>query len=346
MIFLTGGTGFVGSYLLFHLLKKGVKVRALKRPEAHFRQTEQIFRYLAGKYPQGRAVSLSQIEWITGSLEAPESFQDQLSGVDTIYHAAALVSFDPRDKNKLFQTNYAGTRDMVDIALEYNIPRLAYLSSVATLPRRDGKITDESDIGELPDFGSAYAESKYRAEMEVHRGFAEGLQGVIVNPSIILGIGDFTRGSLKIFDTVRKGLKFYPTGSCGMVDADDVARAMIELMNHEALFGGRFVLNSECISWENLFNMMASEMHIAAPKIATKPWQASIYWRIEALKSLLTGDSPIVTKETARASYQDFCYSSGKLIRLLPDFHFTPISSTIRDAAQEILSASSNSTIK
>jgi len=85
--------------------------------------------------------------------------------------------------------------------------------------------------------------------MEIWRGIAEGLNAVIINPSIILGPGDWNSGSSKLFTTMYNGLKFYSIGSNGFVDVEDVVKAMILLMNSE-ISGNRFVINSENINYK------------------------------------------------------------------------------------------------
>jgi len=254
MILITGATGLVGSHLAFELIRSGHAVRALRRPDSRFEMIKKVF----SLYSDNPEELFSKIEWVDGDILDIFSLEDAMEGAEEVYHCAALVSFLPEDKKRLIRINTEGTANVVNAALEKKIRKLCHVSSIAALgrPEHQSDLIDENLVWKPSKHNSAYAISKYGAEREVWRGTAEGLDAVIVNPSIVLGLAGPGMGSSRIFNTVRDGLKFYPPGKNGFVDVRDVARAMILLMESD-IRNERFILNAENLEYKKLLGMMA-----------------------------------------------------------------------------------------
>ena len=239
MDLVTGATGIVGTPLVVKLLSQGQTVRALHRPSSDRARVEQAVR-------EADPDSLSRLEWVEGDLTDQASLEDALAGVNRVFHSAALVSFHSADREALRHINAEGTANLVNAMLHCGTPRLIHVSSVAALGRKAGQPTDESTLFEEQPSTSAYARSKHRAEMEAFRGAAEGLPGglVVVNPTVIVGPGDFRRSSSALFRVLDRGFSWYPVGSGGYVGADDVAEVCIRLGDSE-VSDARFVLCAE-----------------------------------------------------------------------------------------------------
>ncbi|RLD91070.1 MAG: hypothetical protein DRJ09_02250 [Bacteroidetes bacterium] len=329
MILVTGGTGFLGAHLLYHLTRAGKEVRVVKREHSSLNLVHKIFSY----YSKTPDILLSKIEWVTGDVLDLLSLQEAFRGVKEVYHSAAVVSFESGAKKQMLHTNISGTANVVNVALEKNISKLCYVSSIAAL----GRSSDEKPITESTYFSSsenpsAYALSKYEAEREVWRGIHEGLNAVIVNPSVILGPGDWNTGSAKLFQTIYNGLKFYTRGVNGFVDVNDVANVMILLMESDVA-GEQFLVNAEDVSYQHLFSMMAEALKVKPPTREAGVFLSALYWRLLALKSLLTGKKPTVTKETAQTAQQVFHYDNGKLLKYF-DFQYMPIRESVNRATE------------
>ena len=227
MVFVTGGTGMVGAHLLYDLVSNGEKVRALKRPGSSIRRAEKIFSYYSSEYQ----LLLQNIEWVDGDILDKDGLGELLAGVDQIYHCAAIVSFDSRDREIMIHNNVEGTANLVDMAVSLHIPRFCHVSSVSAIGSPPEGIEANEDHPWRNNMDhSAYGESKYLSEMEVWRAIFLGLNAVIVNPSVIIGPGDWKSGSSLLFSTVWKGLKFYTKGGTGFVDVRDVTKVMRLLM--------------------------------------------------------------------------------------------------------------------
>ncbi len=328
MNFITGGTGLLGAHLLFNLVSRGEKVRALKRSNSNLKTAENIFKFYA---PQENL--FSKIEWVEGDVLDILSLEEGMKDCDFVYHCAATVSFAKKDKEQMFKINIEGTTNVVNVALKLNIKKLCHVSSTAALggSTEDGKITEEKLWEEEKD-RSNYAFSKKFSEMEIWRGIEEGLNAVIVNPSVIIGAGDEQKSSGALFQKVKKGLKYYTHGINAFVDARDVAEVMIQLMKGEYQ-SQRYLVFSENASFKEIFEQIADGIKLAPPTKEAKPWMAAILWRVEGIRSFLFGSEPLITKENAESAFRKAYYSNEKIKKEL-GFEFRTVKESIADAAK------------
>jgi len=173
--------------------------------------------------------------------------------------------------------------------------------------------------------------------MEVWRGLCEGLNAVIVNPSIILGAANWHKGSAAIFKNIYEEFPWYSDGVTGVVYAEDVARAMMLLMDSN-ISGERFILNNENISYKNLFSLIAQSFHKKAPRKKVTPFLAALVWRLEAMKYFFTGKKPLITKETASTAQAKVYFDNSKLLKYFPSFSYTPLPIAIEQICSEFKS--------
>ncbi|NHB69044.1 SDR family NAD(P)-dependent oxidoreductase [Perlabentimonas gracilis] len=332
MILVTGGTGLIGSHLLYQLCKQGKKVRALKRSSSNINLTQKLFRHYSTESPS----LFNQVQWVDGDVEDYQSLIDALQGVDEVYHCAAMVSFAKRDIQRMLEVNVGGTANMVDAALEVSVKRFCHVSSVASLgaPVRGNEVTEESIWGKSKG-KSGYAVSKFRSEMEVWRGIELGLNATMVNPSVIVGPGRWDSGSGQIFGTLAKGFPFYTTGITGYVDVRDVVDSMVSAMDKQ-LWGRRFIINGENISHQKVFELIAKANGHKPPTIEVKPWMTAIAWRGAWLVGLITHKSPAITRDTANSGHSTTFYSSQ---RMKSELGVTP--RTIAEAVRNTVKAGS-----
>jgi len=329
---ITGGTGLLGSHLLYELSKKGNNIIALKRPASSLSLTEKIFQWRKNNSQS----NFQKIHWVDGDITDIDSLLKIFEKGSEVYHAAGKVSFNGKDRNRLFDINIKGTANVVNAALEKGVSKLCFVSSIAAIGRSsNNNLTSEETPWDNTAKTSLYAESKYEAEHEIWRGIAEGLPAVIVNPSIILGPGNWDKSSARLFSNVYKGLKFYTKGTNGYVAADDLAKIMIALMESD-VESQRFIINSENISYQQLFTWIAESLHVEPPKYLAGPILSETVWRILKLASLFTGKTPLITRETAQTANSNYYYSNEKII-LQTGFHFKPIKETIKETAEFFL---------
>ncbi len=327
MNFITGGTGLLGAHLLYHLVSKGEAVRALKRSGSSLKTAEDIFNF----YSTDKSL-FSKVEWVDGDVLDIPSLEEGMQGCEFVYHCAATVSFAQRDKEQMFKINIEGTHNVVNMALKLNIKKFCHVSSTAALGDsvENGKITEEK-LWADKDGKSNYAFSKKLSEMEVWRGIEEGLNAVIVNPSIIIGPGNEEKSSASLFNKVKKGLKYYTQGVNGFVDARDVVEIMHRLMKSD-IHSERFLAISENISFKDLFDSIAKNLNLPAPSKEAKRWMAEIIWRVDAIRCFLFRTQPFITKENAHSAYRKTFYSNEKTKERL-GLEYISVKKSIEDAA-------------
>jgi len=257
------------------------------------------------------------------------SLNEIMEGITHVYHSAALVSYDPKDSQKLLKINIEGTANVVNACINAGVMKLVHVSSVAALGRiREDEMVSEKMNWTEETSNSIYGKSKYFGEMEVWRGIGEGLKAVIVNPSLILGGNNWETGSSAIFKNAYNEFKWYTDGISGFVDVRDVARAMILLMNSE-ITAERFVLNGENLPYREIFTLIAKCFGKRAPYKKVSPFLAEMIWRAEEIKTRFTGKKHLLTKETARTAQAKVYFDNQKILKALPGFQFTKIKDTI-----------------
>jgi nucleoside-diphosphate-sugar epimerase len=326
MVLVTGSTGLVGSHLLLDLVNRGYTVKALVRNSSNRTSVLQTFEYYSPKAQE----LFNKIIWAEGDVTDLLSLEDALVDVEQVYHAAAFISFNSKDKKKIYQTNVEGTANIVNLCLEKKIQKLCFVSSISSLgTTEDGTPITENIVWKPSKNQSDYSKSKFRAEMEVWRSITEGLNAVIVNPSVILGLSDSKTGSSSFFKLISKGLSFYTPGQTGFVDVKDVTRTMIELMESD-ISGERFVLSAENITYQSFFRQIANALQVKPPYRYLPQGVAEIAWRFEYVRSLILSIPPTFTKNLAHISYAKLSYSSEKVKNML-GMNFTPVERTIKE---------------
>lgn len=336
MIFVTGGTGLVGSHVLFNLVQAQMPVRALRRPGSNLKLVLKVFSYYSDRADE----LFSRIEWVEGDILDYHSMEDLLAGVTDVYHCAAMVSFHANDHDSMLNNNVKGTANLIDAALFNRVSRFCHVSSIAALGKtQDGTEIDEETYWIPSKQKSGYSLSKFFSEMEVWRGIEEGMEAVIVNPSIILGPGNWNIGSPKFFQTIWKGLNYYTKGETGFVDVRDVAGAMTLLMRPEVFEQNknqRFILNAGNLSYQGLFNRIADALQRPRPTTFASDMVLQVAWRAARLASFFSGKPPLLTRESATGRNLISRYNGAKIQHAV-DFSYRSLDQTINDIARLFL---------
>lgn len=317
-ILVTGSAGLVGKALVRQLLQKDFQVVALYH-----------------KTPL--RIEDKNLTPVQCDLLDTSDLENLLQGITEVYHCAGLVSFSPGKRNDLFKINVEATANIVNASLNAGIKKLVYVSSVAAMGKRRGEELIHEKMYWTPETGnSLYAQSKYLGEMEVWRGIAEGLKAVIVNPSVILGNGDWHSGSTALFKKVYDGFKWYSEGITGFVGLKDVCRAMIELMESD-IHSERFIISADNKSYKDILFAIADGFAMNRPNKKVTPLLANLIWRIEKLKTSFTGKEPLITKETAAAALDKAFFDNSKLLKFLPDFKYEQLTDTISQTCNKLM---------
>ena len=324
MILVTGSSGLLGSHILYDLASKGKKIKALIRNLESKTEILQTF----SLYTSSPEQLMQQVEFAIGDVLDVFSLLDALEGVDQVYHCAAMVSFSPRAADRMLKTNIEGTANVVNSCLEKKIQKLCHVSSVAALGKAlDNEAVTEETFWKNSSENSVYSISKYSSEREVWRGVQEGLNAIVVNPTVILGPGNWAKGSSNLFRSAKNGMMFYTNGITGFVDVRDVASCMIKLMESNFV-NERFIITSENIAYREFFNWANRAFNKSEPSIYAYPFLSNLVWRLEKIKCFFTQTEPLITKETTRAAHQQNYFSNHKIIDAI-QHEFIPIKESI-----------------
>lgn len=328
MILVTGGTGLIGSHLLFELMKTEAKVRAIYRDKSRIASVKTLFDF----YSNGNDHHFESIEWVKGDVTDIVSLEDAFVGVSYVYHCAALVSFNSKDFKQLIKINREGTVNILQFCLDNNVKKYVHISSTAAIGGVEGSITTEKTKWNPSNKTSGYAVSKYLSEKEVWRASEEGLDVAIINPCLIIGAGNWDESSLTIFRTVKKGIKFYTSGQNAFVDARDVSTCMVKLMKSD-IKSERFLCISENVPFKKLFELIAKALNKKAPSISSPKWLMGFTWRLVAIMSFVIRRKPVLTRESAISAYNVMNYSNEKIKKSL-DFEFISVEDAIENAVK------------
>ncbi|WP_370099846.1 NAD-dependent epimerase/dehydratase family protein [Xanthomarina gelatinilytica] len=332
MILVTGGTGLVGSHLLYQLTTNNNPVRAIYRNKNKLALTKKIFSY----YSENPDILFNKIDWVEADLLDIPLLTEAFKGITHVYHAAAFVSFEPDKYHLLRKTNIEGTANIVNLSIANKIEKLCYVSSVATI----GSATSKDTLNELTLWNpeadnSVYSITKYGAEMEVWRGTQEGLDAVIVNPGVIIGPGIWNYGSGNIFKKVYNGLPFYTKGVTGYVGIEDVVLPMMKLME-SPIKNERFILVSENWPYKQFIDKIATSLNVKAPSKKASSLLLQMGWRLDWLKHKLTGKRRRLSKQLVHTLNSKSVYDNTKLKTQL-NYQFKPLEKSIKEVASIFL---------
>lgn len=304
-VFVTGATGLLGSTLTRRLVESGEDVRIYRRESSRM----DLLGDLDGR-----------VEHAFGDLNDRNALRDAMAGVECVYHVAGHLAFRGRaDRAQLMRVNVDGTAAVVNAAIENDVRRLVHTSSMAAFgrpERPDGVLTEGSEWHRSR-ANSVYAHSKYLSELEIHRGIAEGLDAVIVNPALLFGVGRKGENTQRIIDGVRtESLPAIPAGGTNVVDVLDVSEGMIRAMA-KGITGERYFLGSENLSWVRIIHTLADAFGSRPPRfILTRPSAIALSYVSEGW-SMITRTRPRITRENARSMSRFYHYDNRKAVEEL-----------------------------
>ena len=315
MYFITGATGMVGSTMVKALAIQGKKVKILHRTESDL----SLLKGITG-----------DITYVEGSLNDTPLLIEELKGVHTIIHAAALVSFEKKDKEEIYKTNIIATKNLVNAALDSQTKNFIYISSIAAIGRKkNSTIINEDTQWVESSLNSVYGKSKYLGELEVWRGYEEGLNGFILNPSIILGKGDWNKSSSKLIKFIYEHQNHYPKASLNFVDLRDVRDVILKLIEKN-IKGERFIVNGGQHTYKELFEKTSTLMNITHIRKPVDINKLLILQKLIALKAYFTNTRPLLNKETIRTLQHSFQYETTKIENTI-DHRFKDLENTLED---------------
>ena len=324
IILITGANGLLGSYIIRYLVQNGY----------------QNIIGLVRKNANKGLIDLSELEhvrWIEGDIMDMSQMDDIISNVNYVIHTAAEVHFDTRNKSKLYQVNVEGTVNIVNSSLNHNIEKLIYISSTAALGRiYNHQKIDEDTMWEDTEFNTHYAVSKHQGEIEVWRAHQEGLNVCILNPSLIITPGYFDRSSAGIFSRIYKKMKYYPTGTNGVVGVRDAAKLAILLLESDKS-NVRLIACAGNLSYKKLFELVANNFGKHKPSLALTNFKRKIIIVLSKILSI-GGFNLDISKVSLINSSMHFYYNNERSKEMFT-FEYRNIENSIFDSCNAFKTA-------
>lgn len=329
MILVTGGTGFLGAHLLCKLVAQEACVRAIYRDASKFETVKKICAY----YSESPDVLFDKIEWVKADVTDVPALEIAFQDITHVYHCAADLSFMPKNYKLSRAVNVTGTANIVNLCLRNTVHKLCHVSSIATLGEATkGVITETTRWNWEKNKQNIYAITKYDAELEVWRGTQEGLNVVIVNPGVILGPGFWDSGTGEIFKKAAKGFSYFTSGNVGVVDASDVANAMISLAKSE-IVNEQFIVVSENISYKKMMQTVLESLNKTNKLKELKRWQLLVLLQFDIFFSLIFKTKRRLFRANINSVFKTLNYDASK-IKLAIDMEFMSATESIQKTAK------------
>lgn len=323
MILITGATGNLGAHLAFHLLKKHDRIVAIKRKSSNLDTIEKIFSFYSDSYKS----LLKKIDWFDADLSDIVGLNEAFKNIDIVYHCAARISMNNKNYLKSYETNVKGTTNIVNLSLQHKIKKLCHVSSIAAVGVNMDDLTTEENHLNPEETSSFYSLTKYYGEMEIWRGIEEGLNAVIVNPSIILAPYILNKTATFFINYfLKRKFKYYTCGKKGYIDVNDLSKIMISLVESN-ISKERFLINAENLSFKQIIDYVNGYKNNGESNKKLSKFQLNT---LRVIMSIFTLGHPPLTKQIIHYLLNDDIYSNKKLLNII-DFKFTPINQTINN---------------
>jgi dihydroflavonol-4-reductase len=300
---LTGATGFLGSAIARELLNDGRPLKLLIRKNTDTRNIDDL-----------------DCEKIYGDLRDRESLSSALSGCKTLYHTAAYYSLWSRDKKMIYDINVQGTRNILESALEANVEKVVYTSTVGCIGLSgDGSPANEDYPMNPATLCNDYKLSKYQAEQVAHELFGRGLPVVIVNPSTPVGPRDIkpTPTGKIILDFMNRKMPAYIDTGLNLIDVADCARGHI-LAEKKGQLGERYILGNKNMSLKEILMALEALTGLKAPRIKMPYWVAySAGLACEWMSDAITHQPPAVPLAGVKMAKYFMYFDASKAVREL-----------------------------
>ncbi len=301
-VLVTGATGFIGSQLTAELVRRGHRVRVLRRASS---RTLML-------------ADLPDVEHVLGDILEPDAVAQAVRGCDVVYHVAALSSYWRAQRDQVYRVNVDGTRVVMEACLRAGVSRVVHTSSVAAIGvRGDGLPADETTSFDAFSARWAYADSKRRAEQEVYRAVDRGLDAVIVNPVAVIGPGDhYLISSSMVLEFAKRPILAVPPGGVCLADIDAVVYGHIAAAERGRT-GERYILGGENLTNQQIAATLCAIAGQPPPRWTIPGWLLGpAALGVDAFNRI-TPRPPVVSGEQLRLAARYVFYDASKAVREL-----------------------------
>ncbi|HET6445939.1 MAG TPA: NAD-dependent epimerase/dehydratase family protein [candidate division Zixibacteria bacterium] len=315
-VFITGGTGFIGSHLVEALNKRDIVPKILRRDSSSLDLLD----------------GLDFVSVIGDILDSPQSIAEAMTGSDWVFHVAALSDYRWQDDNLIYKVNVEGTKNLISAAMQSKVSRFIFTSSLSALGiPNPGAVMDETNQFNLPPDRFPYGHSKHLAEIEVHNAVEEGFPAIILNPTGVVGPRGINQTVSSLFVEASKGrLRFYPPGGMNVIAVQDVVEGHIAAAVRGRV-GENYILAGENVSYREAFTV-GCEVAGQKPPIGQIPgWLLPPLAMIASALHKVIGDKLPLESNQIRLAGRKIYADGGKAVRDL-GLPQTPFKVTVQQA--------------
>lgn len=326
-IVIFGANSMVGSYLLSRLLMEGyTNIHCVVRDLGRCSLIEQV----AKRY--GIDKVLDKVKLIVGESSNYNFVSSIVESGDVVFNSAAAVCLNDKDKS-IIDTNIKIANAIAQSCKLKEVKLVLHVSSVSVLGKNEMGVSTERDVPNSILNKNFYAQSKFYSEGEFWKVHYGGARVIIVNPSVIIGIGNYAGdSSAKIIKTMSKGCLFGSRGVTGWVAAEDVAIAIEKLSQCEAAQGERYIINSQNLEFCEVINMITTKFNKMGVRIYVDGWILSVANSLVKGFKFLKIPFPL-SEQTIRGLREKTFYDNLKIKRVI-DMEFSPIEKSVEQCVE------------
>lgn len=316
-VFVTGGTGFIGTHLVRRLLQDGHTVHCLVR-----------------SLQKGTEIEKAGAKLFVGDVTDKASINPGMQGCDWVAHLAGVYSFWEPDKSIYRKVNVDGTRNVMECCLENKVKKVIYVSTVAVWGKPDKEPFDEeTPVG--PVRFCEYGKTKYEGELiawEMHA--KHGLPLVIIYPAAVIGPGD-TRATGRYFRMLLNNklpFRVFSESNLSFVYVGDVAEAINQALHKKESIGQRYIIAAETLSIKEISKIAVQLIRTKLPLFSLPDFIVlSASWVLTAVANIFKRP-PIwdLSKEQALTMANGF-NASGYRGRTTLGVHFMDIKHALKE---------------
>jgi|GEM_PF-1433917 len=312
-VLVTGGTGFIGSYIIRKLITEGfTKVHAIQRSTSSFDLIPSAIR--------------EKVTWHICDMTDFDELDRLVIGKEVIIHCAAVVSFWPRQYEMMHKINHLAVKRLVEIAEKHQVEHFVHLSSVEALGHQEEWNNEESAYDESTAL-SEYSIAKHRGDLEIQ---SSSLNYTIYHPGFVLGGGHWEKAPLSFIKMIYDGMRFYPSGMIGLVDVRDIAQVLVDNLKNKSMYKSQYILVSDNVKHQYYFEEVARHLQLTGKFRRLKEPIISIAVFVESMKARFTKVAPLITRETYAISTKNLRYDNQKIANAI-QFEFRTVEESLED---------------
>lgn len=319
--FVTGSTGYIGSWLVRKLAEEGHQIHALIRNPA-----------------RAESIAHENITLFRGDIQDEYSVRKAMEGCDGVFHLAAFAKVWARDPKTFFDLNVVATNKILDAARDLGVKRTVVTSTAGVFGASLSGTITETSARDL-DFFNEYESSKALSESKIKDYVIKGLDVVIVSPTRVYGpfLSGKTESVTMLIEKYLGGKwRFIPGDGKKIgnyIFVDDVVNGHLLAME-KGKKGETYILGGVNHDYNDFFNTLKEISGVRKTMIHMPLALQMLFSRMQMLKTKFGGEPAITPKWIAKGKY-DWKVDPSKAVSEL-GLRITPLDEGLKKTVEWI----------